>query len=181
MSATQLMKSKWFWAWQDEKQEAWLEAMSREGLHLKRIKAFGRYVFEVGQPRNYSYRMDFDQSSGKNSDYFYLLHDAGWEHVAVVSGWQYWRKETNVGRTAELFTDIESKIKKYKRLLVSLSVPVPAYFVIVLGMFKRFPGRHPLWVVITTISCFVLYIGFMAVNVFKISQRIRDLERIHPL
>ncbi|MCJ7695740.1 MAG: DUF2812 domain-containing protein, partial [Anaerolineaceae bacterium] len=131
--------------------------MSREGLHLKTIKPFGRYVFEVGEPKNYIYRMDFDQSSGKDSDYFQLIQEAGWEHLTTLVGWQFWRKETGDGRTAELFTDNDSKQRKYKRLLASLSSPAPAMFIIVMAMFKRFPGRHPQWFVISTISIFALY------------------------
>lgn len=151
--------------------------MAREGLHLKDLKAFGRYVFELGEPQNYTYRMDFDQSSGKESDYFLLIQEAGWEHVVQVMGWQYWRKETVDDRPSELFTDIESKIQKYKRLQVSLIGPAPAIMIIVLSMFKRFPGRHPQWVVISTITIFVLYILFMAVNLVKITQRINTLRQ----
>ena len=181
MNDLKVTKLKWFWSWQDENQEAWLEAMARGGLHLKDMKAFGRYVFEVGTPCAYAYRMDFDQSSGKDSEYFNLIRDAGWEHVMQVMGWQYWRKEASDGKPAELFSDNASKIKKYKRFLVTLSGPIPALFIIVLGMFKRFPGRHPEWVVITTITVFMLYFAFLAVNLVKITQRIRNLEQTSRL
>jgi len=30
-----ISKIKWFWAWQDEKEEAWLSNMARDGWHLK--------------------------------------------------------------------------------------------------------------------------------------------------
>jgi hypothetical protein len=173
--------SKWFWAWQDDKQESWLEEMSRQGLHLRAIKPFGRYVFEKGQPRDFSYRLDFDQSSGKDSDYFQFIRDAGWERVAEVAGWQYWRKETAEGRTSEIFTDNESKIRKYQRLILGLSSPAPAIFVIVLAMFKRFPGRHPEWFVVLTISVMSVYFLFIAVNLVSILLRIRDLRQIRSL
>lgn len=176
MGTVRVTKFQWFWAWQDDKQEAWLEEMSREGLHLIDFKPFGRYVFEVGEPRGFTYRMDFDQSSGKDRDYYNLIEDAGWEHIIGIMGWQYWRKETVDGRTTELFTDADSKISKYKRFLASLFVPTPT-FVVVLGMFKRFPGRHPQWVVITTISLYILYFIFLGINFLKVSQRIRELRQ----
>jgi hypothetical protein len=181
MEENRVTKFKWFWSWQDDKQEAWLEAMSREGLHLQTIKAFGRYVFELGEPRKYTYRLDFDKTSGKDSDYFRLIQEAGWERVAEVAGWQYWRKETSEGRTPEIFTDTESKIRKYRRLIIGLSSPGPALFVIVLGMFKRFPGRHPQWFVILTISLFVATMLFSAANIVMISLRINGLKRIQTL
>jgi hypothetical protein len=172
---------KWFWVWQDDKQEAWLEAMSREGLHLQSIKAFGRYVFEPGEPRTYTYRMDFDKTSGKDSDYFQLIQDAGWERVVALAGWQYWRKESQEGKTSEIFTDVESKIRKYERLIVGLAMPGPAMFVVVLGMFKRFPGRHPQWFVVLTISVFVVLLLFSAVNLVNVMLRISELKRMRTL
>ena len=181
MEEKRVTKSRWFWAWQDDKQEAWLEVMSREGLHLQTIKAFGRYVFEPGEPRAYTYRMDFDPTSGKDSDYFRLIEEAGWERVAEVAGWQYWRKETGGGRTPEIFTDTESKIKKYKRLIFGLSTPGPAIFVILLGMFKRFPGRHPQWFVVLTMTFSAALVLFLAANVVMIALRIRNLKRVRVL
>ena len=181
MDRNVVIKSKWFWAWQDDKQETWLEEMSRQGLHLQAIKPFGRYVFEQGEPKDYSYRLDFDKSSDKDSDYFQFIQDSGWERVAEVAGWQYWRKETAEGRTPEIFTDNESKIRKYERLILGLASPAPAMFVVVLGMFKRFPGRHPEWFVVLTISVFAAYLLYSGVNVVSILLRIRTLRQIRPI
>jgi len=54
-----IVKRKWFWAWQDEKEEQWLNAMSKQGYHLISPGSFGRYEFEQGEPKNYVYRLDF--------------------------------------------------------------------------------------------------------------------------
>ncbi len=32
--AERVIEHKWFWAWQDDKEERWLEEMSERGLHL---------------------------------------------------------------------------------------------------------------------------------------------------
>ncbi len=50
--AERVIEHKWFWAWQDDKEERWLEEMSERGLHLVSPGYFGRYEFEKGQPRN---------------------------------------------------------------------------------------------------------------------------------
>jgi len=181
MSESRVTKTKWFWAWQDDKQEAWLEEMSRDGLHLRAIKPFGRYVFEPGEARKYTYRLDFDKTSGKDSDYFELIQDAGWERITEVAGWQYWRTESAEAKTPEIFTDTESKIRKYKRLILGLASPAPALFVIVLAMFKKFPGRHPQWFVVLTISIFVASILFSAVNLVNVALRINALKRMRTL
>jgi len=51
---------KWFWAWQDEQEDAWLESLSREqGLHLAAVAPFGIYTFNVGSPRAMIFRLDY--------------------------------------------------------------------------------------------------------------------------
>jgi hypothetical protein len=58
--------------------------------------------------------MDFDQTSGKDREYFTLFEEVGWERVIHIFGWQYWRKESSQGRTPEIFTENNSIIKKYQ-------------------------------------------------------------------
>jgi len=181
MKENRITQFKWFWGWQDEKQEAWLEEMSRNGLHLVDIKAFGRYVFEMDATKRYIYRMDYDRTSKSDSEYFNLIKEAGWERVIQVLGWQYWRLDASEGKSAEIFTDNNSKIKKYQRFLTSLIVPTPAPMFIVLALFNRFPGRHPQWVVILTISLYAAWFLFLAVNIVKVLQRINDLKHMKTL
>ncbi len=181
MVKSELTQFKWFWSWQDNSQEAWLESMSRRGYHLQNIKAFGRYVFELGEPCDYTYRLDFDRTTGKNSDYYDLIREAGWEHIIEIAGWQYWRKEKTEGKTPEIFTDNESKIKKYERLRLSLFSPIPASMVILLAIFKKFPNRHPEWLVILIISLYMLYTIFLAINLIKITLRINALKQMKRL
>jgi hypothetical protein len=180
MKETFVTQFKWFWAWQDDRQEAWLEEMSQKGLHLRNIKAFGRYVFEVDATRKFTYRMDFNQDLGKNNDYFDLMEEAGWECVVEVLGWQYWRKESSEGKKVEIFTDNDSKIRKYQRIIASLIAPTSSIF-IVLASFARFPGRHPQWVVILTLSLYAVWTLFLAVSIFKIAQRIKNLKQMKSL
>ncbi len=137
MSDTLVKKSRWFWAWNDDKEEAWLGEMSRQGLHLQQAGAFGQYTFEQGEPRQYAYRLDFVTESKKKDDYYQIFRDAGWEHVGEMSGWQYWRKEIVDGKVPEIFTDNASKIQKYQRLL--------GYMVIFYPIFIIFLSNHSNW------------------------------------
>ena len=52
-------KTKWFWAWQDEKEETWLTEMAHQGLHLDDVPFPGRYQFKSGEPADYVYRLDY--------------------------------------------------------------------------------------------------------------------------
>ncbi len=181
MKETIVRRRRWFWSWQDEKQEAWLAEMSRQGLHLTALGYFGSYWFEKGPPRSYAYRLDFNDRK-KTDDYFQFIQDAGWEHLGTLAGWQYWRKEVREGESNEFFTDSESKIQKYRRLLLSMWASTPtlmAMMLIGLAMFKRFPGRHPSWVVVLFVSVFMFGILFTALNAVMIQSRIKKLNQGH--
>jgi len=179
MNETIVRKHRLFFSWQDEKQEAWLGEMSRQGLHLKRPGFFGNYLFLKGPVREYAYRLDYNRDR-QPEDYIQLIRDAGWEYLGMWGGWHYWRKEVQGGQAPELFTDPESKIQKYGRLFVSYVTSVPglsAMYIIGLAVFKRFPGRHPLWFVILFICLFMSWMLFAAINAVKIQVRINELKQ----
>jgi hypothetical protein len=113
---------QWFWAWQEERETAWLEQMSREGWHLEAY-AFGWYRFRRGEPRECLYRLDFDPGAAKRSDeYLGIFRDAGWEHVLRWGSWHYFRAERGNVFSEEIYTDRESRIAKYRRLLAVIAV-----------------------------------------------------------
>jgi len=112
---------RWFWAWEDDREEAWLGEMARRGYHLAKTPGPGVYTFAVGEPREVVYRLDFRANYRESlADYRQLFTDAGWELVGVMSGWHYWRKEPTLGEPAEIFTDTASKVAKYHRLMAFL-------------------------------------------------------------
>lgn len=132
MEKKPVYRSKFFWHWEDDKEEAWLTEMAKQGLHLVKPGALSRYTFVQGEPRNEIYRLDFIQSGKKDDAYMQLFQDAGWEYAGEMMGWQYWHKEVGHEETAEIYTDPESKIQKYQRLLgflLILSLPVLMGFI----------------------------------------------------
>jgi hypothetical protein len=172
-------KSKWFWAWQDDREEQWLAEMSRQGLHLQHAGAFGQYTFKRGTPREYAYRLDFVANARKNPDYYQLFQDAGWEHVGDMGGWQYWRKEIVEGRVPEIFTDNASKILKYQRLIGFLVIFFPFYVIFLTNPSIRVGLEDGSW--ISTVYevlffIFFLIIMVLAFSMLKIAQRISSLK-----
>jgi len=180
MSVKFIQKSKWFWAWQDDKEEAWLGEMSRQGLHLRQPAAFGQYIFEQSEPREYAYRLDFVTNAKKSPDYYQLFRDAGWEHVGEMGGWQYWRKEIVDGKVPEIFTDNASKVQKYQRLLAFLVVFYPI-FVIFLSNYNRWSAMHGRGFFSTLYEIiFFLFFVIVILNLFNmlmILRRITTLQR----
>jgi len=172
-----IRKRKLFFSWQDGKEEVWLGEMSRQGLHLIEPGQFGRFLFAEGPAKEYSYRLDYNRNK-LPEDYLQIIRDAGWEYLGKSSGWHYWRKEINSGKVPELFTDRESKVQKYQRLLVGYITSVPAFlYIIGLAMFKKFPGRHPLWFVVLFICLFMTWILFAAMNAIMIQLRINEIRK----
>lgn len=126
-----IKKNKWFWAWQDEKEEAWLAEMSAEGLHLESLPFPGTYQFKEGEPGTYVYRLDFQALKSKDKDsYLQLFADAGWEHIGDMGGWVYFRHLVNGNEIPEIFSDLESKLGKYQRLLGYLIIFLPIMFIL---------------------------------------------------
>ncbi len=116
-------KMRWFWAWDAGKEERWLEQMAREGWHL----AGGGIIFTFikGTPAEMRYRLDWRTGRGEDlKEYFCLCRDAGWERVCGFGSWHYFR--TADASAPELYTDRESLVERYRRLLaliVVLAIP----------------------------------------------------------
>jgi len=164
-------RSRWFWGWQDDKEEAWLQDMARQGLHLK-SPGFGSYAFTQGEPREMVYRLDFLSDTKNRASYLQLFQDAGWEHVGELSGWQYWRKERRGSEADEIFTDNESKIQKYKRLINYLLVTLPIYVPMYIVVINHKSGVIETIVLVVMLMLLALY-GFFFI---KLQQRINQLK-----
>ena len=97
--------------------------MAETGWHLGSVGLFGSYRFNAGDPAQVVYRLDYQPTtrSKELSEYQTVFEDAGWEYVGEMANWQYWRKPSTAGETPEIFTDNESKIKKYQRLLLYMA------------------------------------------------------------
>ncbi len=174
MNKTLIRKTKWFWPWQDDKEEDWLEEMSRQGLHLKRPILPARYEFTMGQPKEYTYRLDFQDSfKPKNQDeYLRLFTDDGWEHLGQLGGWQYFRKPLGASGEREIFTDSDSKVQKYNRFLAWFGLTFPSYLVVFVALW----GSWPEWMMWLNVGVILLLAGFWGFVSIKVSQRIKQLK-----
>lgn len=175
MSAEIIKKRKWFWAWQDDKEEAWLSEMALQGYHLLSAN-FGSYTFDVGDPEKFVYRLDFFvDPQNQYEDYLQLFLDGGWELVCTFGGWQYFRTHQTDSDVPEIYTDRNSKIVKYQRLMVYLSIFFPI-FIITLNQNPDFEGVFS-WIyegVRILVFLYILLYGFAMV---KLIQRIQAIKK----
>lgn len=162
-----ITKHKLFWAWEDDKEEEWLMEQSQQGLHLEEV-SFITYRFNQGPPQDYAYRLDYLDSSKPTREYLQIFADAGWEHLGTLFGWQYFRKLVAPGETAEIYTDPESKIQKYRRVQTLLLTTMPVYLI----AFMTFDEDFGFWLAIVIF----LLMGFYAYALTKIENRIKKLQ-----
>lgn len=178
MEKAVVTKFRWFWAWQDEAEENWLGEMSKKGCHLASVGLPGIYTFTVGEPRNYTYRLDYQNFYKKDKqEYLQLFEDAGWEHIGEMYAWQYFRKEAKPGETEEIFTDTESKAEKYKRILTYVVFFYIILFVVFVGPISG-DSPYSWWGIIRGIQIFILVVLlFFTYAIIRLAIRIRQLTR----
>ena len=172
MQAATMRRFKWFWAWQDEKEEEWLRSMAQDGWHLVSLVP-AMYTFERGEARDDVYRLDFVTAATDTEEYLQIFADAGWEHVGVQSGWQYFRRPASAGKTDEIYTDPTSKAQKYRRLLGFLIIFTPMYS----SLFVIFVTRsgRPNWTVVIAVVMAAISV-IWGVLLVMIGRRIKQLE-----
>jgi hypothetical protein len=121
---------KWFWAWNDDKEEKFLEKMAADGYKLIDVQ-LGKYTFEETEKSTVRYQLDFKGMGGiKEEEYLQIFEDAGWECVDRLGSWYYFRKAYNEETPdISIFNDNGSRLEKYKRIIILLFVTgFPLYF-----------------------------------------------------
>jgi hypothetical protein len=106
-----------------EKEEKWLNQMSAKGLAMTDY-SWCRYVFEEAPNNEYIYRLELLNqlpSHPESRAYLRFLEESGVEHIASYMRWVYLRKKTIEG-PFDLYTDIDSRIQHYQRILLLWNV-----------------------------------------------------------
>ena len=184
MNETTLKRYKWFWPWQDEKEEAWLEEMSQTGWHLKSVALPCAYSFNKGEPSRCTYRLDYmPAQKAQFQEYLQIFQDAGWVYVGEMSNWRYWRKQTVNGETHEIFTDMESKIRKYRRLLGYMAFFLALMVFLGMNVFRTPAGFDPDYrpvlsaIYLLPKICYAVIIPIYLVVVVQLLRRIDQLKK----
>ncbi|WBW97638.1 DUF2812 domain-containing protein [Oceanirhabdus sp. W0125-5] len=119
---------KGFSPWQDDLEEAWLSNMASKGWHFTSFTGINKYNFVKGKPKKVSYCLDYHNLISDMENYKKIFEDAGWEYLGNLKSWQYFRKEYTGDTPPEIFTDSDSKIQKYNKLVALYS-----FIAIILG------------------------------------------------
>lgn len=105
--------------WDYEKEEKWLNEMSAKGLALS-DHSWCSYVFTETPNNEYTYRIELLDNMPTHLEsiaYIKFLEENGVECISTYVRWVYLRKKSSEG-AFDIYTDLESKIKHYKRIKV---------------------------------------------------------------
>ena len=102
---------KWYWVWEFEKEEEWLNEMAMNGWALESV-GICRYTFEKCEPGEYTVRLEMH---GMDQEYIDFMKDTGAEYVGRMMAWIYFRKKAADG-PFDLFSDIDSRIEHLKKI-----------------------------------------------------------------
>ena len=102
---------KWFWVWDFEREEHWLNATALEGWVLDGV-GWCTYHFRRCEPGEYTVRLEMHPH---DEAYLRFMQETGAESVGGVVGWQYFRKKAELG-SFDIFSDIDSKIRHLNQI-----------------------------------------------------------------
>ena len=103
--------TKWYWVWDYEKEELWLNTMAQEGWALQRV-GFATYYFEKTEPGEYIVRLECRK---KDEGYVSFVTDMGAEYIGRIAMWVYFRRKSELGEF-ELNGDLDSRIDQLTKI-----------------------------------------------------------------
>lgn len=118
---------KWFWAWEFDQEEQWLNRMAAKGKALVSAR-YLTYEFEDCEPGKYAIRLEMLEnlpSSPEGQQYIEFVEGTGAEYVGKVMKWVYFRKKKALG-DFELHGDNATRLKHVKGIL-RLLTPLLAF------------------------------------------------------
>ncbi|WP_201008499.1 DUF2812 domain-containing protein [Paenibacillus glycanilyticus] len=171
-------------SWNFEKEEQWLNEMSRDGLHFKKASMASSF-FAKDESVRYTYRLDYQTGqklgSSKFQEYIDLYQDAGWEYVSSYGSlWHYFRREWQPGEEPRLYTDRDSLIQLYKRLQGVMAVMMLVNLVIMLANMvnlRNFFSGNRLWTIGLPVTVlYLLLFGVLGYGCWRMQKKVNALK-----
>ena len=130
---------KWFWVWDFEKEERWLNEMAMQGWVLDGI-GFAKYHFVPCEPGEYTVRLEMHEH---DEAYLGFMRETGAEYIGRMVQWIYFRRKAELGEF-DIFSDIDSRIAHLTAIGRSLTIIGMANLAI--GLTNLFSSAHLGWI-----------------------------------
>jgi len=102
---------KWYWIWEFEEEERWLNQMADSGWVLEKL-GFAVFYFRPCEPGEYIVRTEMRD---KDDAYVGFVEETGAEYVGRMAKWIYFRRKTELG-DFRLFSDLESRLGHLRKM-----------------------------------------------------------------
>ena len=130
---------KWFWGWEFEKEERWLNTMAQQGWLLDGV-GFASYTFVACEPGSYQIRLEMRDH---DREYIDFMDELGAEYVGRMVKWIYFRRKVEDG-PFDLFSDLDSRLEHLNRIGKLMSFA--AWMNLGISVFNSFnPVMHIGW------------------------------------
>ncbi len=168
---------RWWWIWQYEKMEQWLEAQEKQGWQL--VGAgwnLLKFQFEQGAPRTIRYVFDYQNKA--DEEYVELYEDAGWEAMndGRKNGWYLWRKAYPADQPQlrpEIYSDVESMIQRNDRMKKTiLTMGLLMVAILVLNMVVQYMWQVRITMLVVYLGIFILFLH----GIRRINEQNRKLQ-----
>jgi hypothetical protein len=168
--------TKWWWGWEPEKIEDWLEQMEVEGWHLYNATGIGvRFHFVKEEPRRVRYCADYQSKIGPQ--YKEIFQDTGWELVYSGMGWYIWRMEY-VGERPDIYTDIDSILDRNKRLITLLGIITIIEGFALTSMGATHEYQSDISSIIVMYAVLFSFIGYCMYKLLAYNNRLKAKKRL---
>jgi hypothetical protein len=167
-------------AWQEDTETRWLENMSKKGWHLLDVNLL-QYIFIKGEPRDVIYKLDYKTNRNADFDeYISLFRDSGWEYVAKMNHWIYFRADAQKMAGQDIYTDNQSRIQKYRsllKILIIVSWPTFYFSFVWFPIFGYRNGPHStaFEAIHFFIFCVSIIMVYSAVRIYLVIRKLRKL------
>ena len=82
---------RWYWVWEFEKEEDWLQEMAMSGWVLDKV-GYATYHFVRCEPGEYNVRLELH---AVDDAYVSVMEETGAEYLGRMMMWVYFRKKTS--------------------------------------------------------------------------------------
>ena len=168
---------KWFWVWDFEKEEDWLNEMALNGWVLDDI-GWCTYHFVRCEPGEYSVRLEMHPH---DEEYVGFMKETGAEYLGRMVAWIYFRKKTADG-PFDLFSDIDSRISHLNKIGKTLAIitlvkdTALASVVVHLDLFTLAKGivnvQAVLWPIFYAGLFYLIFNGVLTVLLGKLEKKL---------
>jgi hypothetical protein len=168
------MKSlKFFFIWQDDKEEAWLNGLSLKGQRLDSVSFPFTYHFSSDASKKYIHHLNAPKGPETSLEAFKdTFQKSGWKHIGRMNGWHYFQKEVASGDEPVLGLGKKNKADRYQGYMMVLVGLLPFLLIIFPAVGRRF--APPLFDVLRI--AYFLFLALYTLTTFKVYQRVNQLR-----